>query len=230
MGVNTQQKRIIDIILCLLETGKFPGDEAYGMVTVLHDKAGITYGKHQSTDRADSLDKIVLRYLDRHGQYAIALQPYLDQLYRDETVPLDPKNLPPWAIQLKQLLHEAGSDPIMQQVQDEIFDEEYWEPSYRAGIAMGMKLPLTFAVIYDSWVQGAFSTVRRRFPEVPPARGGDEKRWTVAYLRARRAWFEGRSNPLLRNAVYRPDAFLALVNEGNWNLTTPFMVRGREVS
>lgn len=229
MSISSDQKQTIDIILCVLETCKLPSAEAYGMVTVLKDGAGITYGKHQSTDKSDSLDKILWRYIDRKGEYAFSLRSFLDELANNETTKFDPDNLPPWVTQLMELLHQAGSDPIMQQAQDEIFDEEYWEPAFRQGVAMGMKEALTYAVIYDSYIQGSFSTVRRKFSEVPPAKGGKEKVWTQAYLNARAEWLMAHPNKLVQNSVYRVVELKKLITADNWTLETPFTMRGLKV-
>ncbi len=226
MSISSDQKLAIDTILCVLETGHLPSAEAYGMVTVLSDGAGITYGKHQSTDRSNSLDDILWRYTDRKGEYAFALRPFLDELSNNATAKLNPKKLPPWVVQLMDLLHRAGADPIMQRAQDEIFDENYWEPAFRQGVAMGMKEALSYCVIYDSFIQGSFSTVRKKFSEVPPNRGGKERAWTQAYLNHRAEWLLNHKNKLVNNSVYRVEELMKLMNDGNWDLELPLEVRG----
>jgi chitosanase len=228
--INGDQKRVIDEILAVLETGHLRSPAAYSTVALLRDKAGVSYGLHQSTDRSGSLETILWRYLDRKGEYAFALRPYMDELARNETAIIDPKHPPPWVKQLMDLLEQAGADPVMQQCQDEVFDELYWEPAFRQGVSMGLKLPLSYCVVYDSFIHGAFNTVRKLFPEVPPSRGGEEKPWTAAYVHARKEWLANHPNPLLHNTVYRPNTFIDLMAQGNWDLSTPLQVRGQEIT
>jgi len=218
---------VIDEILTILETGHRASSAAYSTVAILDDDAGISYGKHQATDRSGALDAVCWRYVDLQGEYAFALRSYLDELARDETIPIPH---PPWVASLMVLLGQAGKDPIMQKCQDDVFDELYWFPAINQAMAMGLVMPLSAAVVYDSFIQGGFSTVRRRFPEVPPVRGGDEQEWVVAYLNARRTWLAAGKSKSMRNSVYRPDAFLQLIADNNWELKTPLAVRGVTIS
>jgi len=50
--ITAPQKHAIDCIISIFETGRVPTAAAYATCTILPDGAGISYGKHQSTDRA----------------------------------------------------------------------------------------------------------------------------------------------------------------------------------
>ncbi len=48
----------------------------------------------------------------------------------------------------------------MREMQDQFFDEGYWQPAARIAAAMGISTPLGLAVVYDSLIQGSWKTVR----------------------------------------------------------------------
>jgi chitosanase len=222
----TAKKPVIQSILSVFETGKPEGD--YGAVAVLHDGAGISYGLHQVTDRAgQGLDEVVRRYIVADGaRYADELAPYLPRLERDDTAAVDPDNLPAWVVDLMDLLSDAGrQDPVMQRVQDGVFDERYWQPAVDQCVEMQLELPLSWAVVYDSCIHSGPSGVgriRRRFPEGPPSKGGDEQAWVVAYLAARYEWLSTHQNAAVRRSAQRILQLQGLVEAGNWQLDTPF--------
>ncbi len=230
--ISTQEKRVCQSIIQIFETGKLTG--GYGTVALLTDGAGVSYGKHQATDRSNSLDTIIYKYMDRGGVYGSALEPYLDELQGNLTAKVDPNNPPEWIMDLMKLLRQAGeSDPLMGEVQDEAFDEIYWRPAVRHCLDMKLEYPLSYAIVYDSCIHSGplgVSRIRKLFSEVPPARGGDEKKWAESYVRARRAWLAANSNALVRKTVYRMDAFLQIIKEDNWELKTPLVVRGVTIS
>lgn len=229
MPITDKQKWAAQEIVAVFETGKVTSSASYSTCTILKDGAGISYGKHQSTDRADSLDQIVLRYLDAKGQYADEIKPYLSLLTSDATSKVDPSNPPANVKALMDLLKKAGQDPVMQKAQDAVFDDGYWNPAVSQAESMGLVLPLSYAIVYDTCIHsgpGGVAKIRKLFNEVPPARGGDEKAWAKAYVMARREWLASSSNTLVQKTVYRMDAFLALMRDGNWDLVTPFKVRG----
>ena len=116
----------------------------------------------------------------------------------------------------------------MRTVQDEVFTQNYWVPAVNHCTSMGLTLPLSYAVIYDTCIHsgpGGVYKIRRLFPDVPPSLGGYEKKWTSAYIRARRAWLGSSSKPVVRKTVYRMDAFISLIERGAWELEPPFTVR-----
>lgn len=231
--ISPAQKHVIDAILSLNETGKLPSTAAYSTVTVLSDGAGISYGKHQSTDRSGSLDAIIHRYCDKGGPLAAKLTPFFDELAANESAKVNPKALPPWVKDLKVLLAEAGRDPLMQAAQDEVFDENYWTPAVQKCSAMGLVTALAHLAVYDTCIQsgaGRVDALRNTFAAVPPSRGGDGKVWVKAFVEARRKWLQSSTNPLVVKSAYRCDAILGLVSAGNWNLDTPLTYRGVKVT
>jgi chitosanase len=224
--ITSSQKHIIDAIVSIHETGKLPTAAAYSTITVLSDGAGISYGKHQSTDKSGSLDAILHRYCDKGGCLTNQIKPFFDLLAANESTKVDPKNLPAWVRTLKTLLAEAGKDPVMQAAQDEVFDENYWIPATQKCAAMGLVTALSHLAVYDTIIHSGPTRVdrlRSAFAEVPPARGGGEQAWVLAFLQARKKWLQSNSNPLVVNSAYRVDAMLKL--PPNWELTPPFTYR-----
>ena len=228
MTITSDQKRVIDSVLSINETGKLPSPTAYSTVTILKDGAGISYGKHQSTDRSGSLDAIVMRYMDLNGTLSSKLDPYLSKLTANFSAKVDPSNPPSDVKALMKLLSDAGRDPLMQQAQDEIFDEQYWVPALNKGKAMKLELALSYLALYDTCIHSGPSRIdalRKNFPEVPPASGGDEKAWTRAFLNARYAWLRAYPNPLVQRSADRVTAILKIAASDNWELKTPFVYR-----
>ena len=233
MPVTTEQKRVIDCILSIFETGKVPTAASYSTCTILADGAGISYGKHQATDRAGSLDKIVKKSLAEGGTHAVQLQPYVEKLAANGTANTTMVTAPQWAKVLVGLLKEAGKDPKMHAAQDAIFDEDYWLPAVNAAEQIGLKSGLGYAVIYDTCIHsgpGRVASHRAAFAQKSPANGGDEKEWVKAYVAARKVWLLGNSNPLVQRTIYRMETFEKLMVEGNWDLKTPLVIRGVKIA
>jgi chitosanase len=225
MNLKPEQESLIKRILNVFETGTPDGD--YAAISIYpdgpHGMRQITYGRSQTTEFGN-LGELVRRYVDAGGTYAEGLRPYLDDvgdvpLVDDET--------------FKQLLRDAGrNDPVMQQVQDQFFDDRYFDPAMAWADANGFTLPLSALVIYDSFIHsgGILKFLRRRFPEVPPANGGDERAWITAYVRTRHAWLSDHPNPPVRSSRYRTRDLFREIGAGNWDLAAlPFLANGTQV-
>jgi chitosanase len=116
----------------------------------------------------------------------------------------------------------------MHRAQEEVFDRDYFQPAVNHANSAGVTKALSLAVIYDTCIHsgpGGVTMVRNMFAAKSPANGGDEATWVKAYLNARRNWLATHKMTILHGTVYRMDALMALVNEGNWDLKTPFKVR-----
>lgn len=232
MSITTEQKRVIDCVLSIFETGRIPTPAAYSTCAILADGAGISYGKHQSTDRGGALDKIVDLYIQKGGKHADELKQFVPKLALNESAKVDPKNIPSWAKYLIGVLKTAGADPLMQECQDIIFDSNYWAPAVGHATSLGLTSALGHLVIYDTCIHsgpGGVAVIRARFPELPPSKGGDEKAWIQAYVTARRGWLAANKNALVQRAVYRMDSFNEMIKAGNWSLVTPMVVRGVKI-
>jgi chitosanase len=113
-----------------------------------------------------------------------------------------------------------------------VFEEKYLGPAFRWAKEKGFNLPLSFLVIADSYLHSGsmLQFLMAESPEKKPVNGGDEKAWIGAYLRARRKWLAGNSNPVLRTTVYRADCYLAEIERDNWELIqSPIVINGTGV-
>lgn len=124
--------------------------------------------------------------------------------------------------ELKDILVRAGQDPVMIQVQDRYFDEQYWLPAVKFCDAMGFITALALAVTYDSTIHGSLYRIHKRLPP-----NLSEKSWINHYVAARRNWFINHPNQLLRRCTYRMDTFQKLIEAGNYDLHSPVFAHGR---
>lgn len=235
MNLTTEQRHAIDCIVSIFETGRVPTASSYSTCSILDDGAGISYGKHQCTDKAGSLDLVCKRYIELGGQQAEPLKQYMNYLATNQSSNFGSRRetYPTWLVSLINLLKSAGSDLLMQKAQDEVFDTNYWLPAFNHCKQIGITSALGHLVIYDTCIHsgpGRVSSLRQLFPEKSPANGGDEKAWVLAFLNARRNWLAGNSNALVQKTVYRIDAMKAIADSGNWELKLPMTVRNVKIA
>jgi chitosanase len=234
ISYTASQKHVIDCVLAIFETGRVPTAASYSTCSILADGAGISYGKHQCTDKSGSLDLVVKKYIELGGQHAEALKAYLPYLAANTSSTEPPKG--PYKAEttnLINLLKTAGADPKMHEAQDHVFDANYFMPAVNHANNAGVTKALSLLVIYDTCIHsgpGGVTNIRNKFAAKSPANGGDEKEWVKAYINARRAWLLGNANPLVQKTVYRMDAFVALIAADNWDLNTPLTVRGVKIA
>ncbi len=217
------QKKTGQAIVNIFETGKALGD--YGSVTVLAGDTGhLTYGRSQTTLGSGNLARLLKAYCEAEGGLAEKLRPFLSS-FEEKDVSLDTNNA------VRDLLMKAGSDPVMQSLQDAFFDRLYWEPALKSADDNGISLPLGITVIYDSKIHGSFDLVRKRTNEqFAQADTPEEKQWINAYVTARREWLANHPNGLLHKTVYRMDAFRELIDGDKWELQLPLTIRSVVIS
>ena len=222
--ITPTQARTAQAIVNIFETSEVLGD--YGQVTLLKDDPGrLTYGRSQTTLGSGLLARLLQRYCDNAGaRFARRLRPWLPAVIAEEAQ-VDT------ALPLHNLLRACADDPVMREIQDAFFDEEYWRPALAAAQRLGLTAPLSVAVVYDGHVHGSWGLLRDRTREAvgePSAAG--ERRWIAAYVKARREWLATHRLAILRNTVYRMDAFQRLIDQSFWGLALPLVVRGSEIS
>jgi chitosanase len=120
---------------------------------------------------------------------------------------------------------------MMKQAQDEFFDTFYYQRAYQWFEEEGFTLPLSLLVIYDSFVHSGniLPLLRRKFPEMTPKNGGDEKVWITQYTATRHQWLSTHSRPILRKTIYRTFGYQLQIGLDNWDLSERVKMNG-EVS
>jgi chitosanase len=224
MQLTALQKSAAQAIVNIFETGSIRGN--YSDVTLLPGDSGqLTYGRSQTTLASGNLFLLIESYCGQStGSFCAELKPYLTKLQTcDCTLNTD--------MTFRSLLKDAGSDPVMQDVQDAFFDRVYWDPAMRSADALGAQSALGAAIVYDSTVHGSWAQVRdmtrKQFGELKQI---GEVQWMSDYVETRRQWLATYPNPLLHKTVYRMDAFRQIINAGNWKLGLPLVVRGLSIT
>jgi len=208
-----EKKLLIQQILNVFETGTPEGK--YDMLVIyddgVNDSYQVTYGRSQTTEQGN-LRRLIDMYVDTGGDYADDFVPYLDRIGSE---PLSDDEY------FKELLVKAArEDQNMRDTQDRFFDEVYWNPAKEWFDRNEFELPLTMLVAYDSYIHSGWVPMflRKRFIESPPARGGDEKKWTSSYVETRHQWLRYHSKKILRKTVYRTQTFMNEIARDNWDL------------
>ncbi|MDU0457718.1 MAG: chitosanase [Geobacteraceae bacterium] len=226
MNLSAQQKRLCEQIVNVFESGSPLGN--YSAISIYkdgpHNQRQVTYGRSQTTEFGN-LAELLEMYVKAEGIYSEALRPYLDRI---EVTPLADDTL------FLQLLRDAGrKDPLMRQTQDDFFDRRYFIPAVTWADNNGFSLPLSALVIYDSFIHSGsiLNFLRKRFPEYPPAAGGDERTWITQYVDTRQEWLANHENRILRKTVYRTGCFKNEISRDNWDLARlPINANGFEIS
>jgi len=106
-----------------------------------------------------------------------------------------------------------GWIPTLEQAQIFIEDE--------SAAKNGFSLPLSTLVIYDSFIHSGsiLYFLRKRFPEMPPAKGGDEKTWIRQYVDVRQGWLANHQLTILHATIYRTQCFKGEMARDNWDLS-----------
>ncbi|WP_276134562.1 chitosanase [Polluticoccus soli] len=220
-------KNKIEKVINAFETGRADGNYA-GLVKYrdYRDPATriyitqITYGRSQTTEFGN-LKPLIQNYVNSNGTYAAQLKPYVNRIGRKPSLSTD-------TVFCNLLIEAAKNDPIMRDAQDQLFDSYYYLPALGWFNAMGFTLPLSLLVIYDSHIHSGSipDFLRKRFPAVPPVRGGDEKTWIKQYVDTRHEWLRTHPNKILNNTIYRTTCFKKQMQDNNWDLAKPVKANG----
>lgn len=226
MKLSTAQKRIVERVVNVFETGKAEGN--YAAIAIFsdgpHNIRQITYGRSQTTEYGN-LRELVQKYVAAKGIYSQKLKLFAEKV---GSLPLTDNQT------FKDLLKKAGKeDAVMQKAQDEFFEQKYFKPAMKWADAGGLILPLSALVVYDSFIHsgGILWTIRSMFPELLPSAGSNEIEWTTAYVDARHKWLANHPRPIVQKTVYRTQFFKNEIRRGNWTLSKlPLIVNGVKVS
>jgi chitosanase len=175
--ITDDNKRLIERVVNVFETGT--PDGRYDKITIYPDgkdkSLQITYGRSQTTEQGN-LSKLLTMYIDNEGRFAEAFAPYVALIGQQPLVNDDT---------FKGLLRQAAQeDPVMRTTQDTFFDLIYYRPAFQFFDTNAFTFPLSLLVIYDSYIHSGKipDFLRKRFGELPPAKGGDEEKWVTSYV------------------------------------------------
>lgn len=224
-------KRKIESVVNVFETGSVQGH--YNALVKLKDykhpvsgelMVQVTYGRSQTTEFGH-LRALVQDYVDRQGLYSTDFASYVNRIGKMPSLATDD-------FFCKRLQLAGKEDPIMKKCQDDFFDGKYYQPAHNWFSQREFTLPLSLLVIYDSFIHsgGMLQFLRKRFPEVVPAAGGEERKWITQYVNVRHQWLANHSNPLLRNTIYRTNCFLTQIEHSNWDLSQSINAHGHIVN
>lgn len=211
------QTKTIKAIVRIFETGKITPD--YGRIG-WDSNGGISYGICQASRNSGNLAKIVHFYCEhKDARFANQLRNYLVQCDARE------RNLD-FNTAFKAFLTEAGRDPVMAEIQEQFFDENFFIPAFRYAQQIGLYEVLSIAVMYDSTVHGS----RQRLVEKTNTYSGriaaiGEHSWIGDYVFRRRAWLIDCGG-ILAKTIYRMDTFEGLIQAQNWDLDLPITAHG----
>ncbi|GLQ07262.1 chitosanase [Sneathiella chinensis] len=218
------QKKTAQAIVNLFETGAVSGD--YGHVTVASGDAGhLSYGRSQVTLASGNLCSLIENYIQTANcAYGSAFEKYHKPLEKkDFALDFDEG--------FRALLRQAGTDPVMQAVQDRFFDEAFWRPALRSADYISATTALGVAIIYDSRIHGNWHALRDQVIETSGSlESMGEEAWFASYVAHRRNWLATHSNDLLQKTVYRMESFRDLIMDENWSLALPLHIRGVKLS
>lgn len=224
-------KTKIEQVINAFETGSAQGN--YATLVKLKDYTDpvtkalmvqVTFGRSQTTEFGH-LKALVQDYVNSNGTQANVLHPFLDKIGKKPSLAIDD-------IFCNALKTAGKTDPVMKTCQDRLFEAKYYQPAFNWFTQNGFTLPLSMLVIYDSTIHSGsvLSFLRKRFPTVVPASGGNEKDWITNYVNVRHNWLANHSNPILRNTVYRTECFKQQLAHNNWDLSQTINAHGVNIN
>lgn len=223
-SLTATQAQTAKAIVNIFETGSVL--DRYDQVTLIPGDTGhLTYGRSQTTLASGLMHDLLALYAGNGGaRFAKRLAPYLPRTAsRDLALDAD--------ADFANLLRACADDLVMRETQDAFFDLAFWRPATASARALGLTLPLSVAVVYDSRVHGSWAALR----DETNAKDGSvaqlgERGWIQAYVRRRMHWLAQSARADLRATVYRMEAFQRLIDQDRWGLALPLVVRGEEIS
>lgn len=221
-------------ITSIFESGRPEGNPA---AYQNYDAGIVSYGKHQATLASGTLGQVLAAYYAR-SQSAVSrsLQQNYDPRVRTRDQSLRHDN------GFRDLLIQAAAEPAMNEAQDSVFEQQFYQPAVIRARQCNLASPLALAVVYDISIQGGWVQVLGRLANrlgasVVGQNGIDEERWIETFLDEREAWLndiaqaaddrgDHATADALRISTYRPRELRALARAGKYTLEGPFQVRG----
>lgn len=207
-------------------------DIQYDYAENLDDGRGITAGRAGFTSGTGDLLQVVQRYAEQRPTSGLA--GYLAALRAvdgtDSTAGLDAFPAA-WK-------EASDTDPLLNQIQDQVTDELYFDPAMQRAQQLGVRTALGQLILWDTIVQHGGGDDPDGLPaiqnEVVARYGaviqngtatGNEAAWLADFLQVRRAHLLDPADPSTgqawRDSVSRVDALQSMLDTGNLDLRPP---------
>jgi chitosanase len=166
----------------------------------------ISYGLTQNSH----LFEFLTDYVALKSKYSDAFRPYLPKIKQ--------RSLAGDSNFISLLRKAAREDTNYTNLLEGYFDIYYYSKGLSWFLKNGFITPLGLACCQDSFLNSGsvLDFLRKRFPASP--KDGDKVFWTQ-YMTARKNWLKNHSDPVLRALWTRPQFYLDLINEGDWDLS-----------
>jgi chitosanase len=205
----------------------------YACVEVLGDGRGVTAGRIGFTSATGDLLLLVQRLTAERPTNSLARYlPRLNELAasRSNSIASLEGIAVAWQREAKQV--------DMRAIQDALYDELYWQPSFRLALKLKITSALGIAILGDSMVQhgdgddpdGVFAIAARTTKRSGGTPGAQisEAQWLRTFLSMRRADLAHAYDPDTREvwaaSVTRVDVLRQLLDDGKWDLNTALVI------
>lgn len=178
------------------------------------NESELSYGWLQAYLGA-SLYELIALYRENRGQYAAQFEPYMPQLQARTRALLYDENL-------KQLLRDAGNDPIMHKTQWDFFHIMYLNPAFKVAKLRDWKLPISYLALADSFIHNGMDRTVGYFDKFQAS--GNEYNDLMSFLNVELADIRARGKEESRALAY----IQALQSDPM--LAQPFMVRNTSIA
>ncbi|WP_309891849.1 N-acetylmuramoyl-L-alanine amidase [Archangium sp.] len=190
-------------------TGAFEGGRATSYQN--EDSGIVSYGKHQATLSSGTLGTILAKYVKRSTNPAAQrLAGFMDRVNRkDSSLRKDAG--------FKQALLDAGADPVMSVIQDEVFAQKYWPTAEQGTQSDKLKSPLALAMYYDTNIQGGLAAVRTATAKAMKGKPFSELAYLTEFNRQRDLRLQGLAEDKRSAARYKwGEEKEQLLNDAKW--------------
>jgi len=227
-------------ITSVFESGRPEGNPA----AYQNSDAGIiSYGKHQATLQSGTLQRVIDAYLLRSDSAtSLAIQQeYAARIAAgDASLRNDQR--------LRELLIAAASEQAMEDAQDDVFEQRFYQPAITQARLHNLGSPLALACLYDTQIQGGLFTL---LPQTKDQLGGivadtgsggpiNEQTFIATFLDLREARLfrladdaDVRGSHVqaqaLRTSTFRVEEYRKLLQANNLALEGELNIRGRAV-
>jgi len=235
-SLTPEQKLRADQLTSLFENGKT--DIQYDYIENLDDGRGYTAGKAGFTTADGDLYVVVKLYLTRFTESRLAKYlPTLKDLAEKGSSKVS--KLKGFADDWKKT---ADENVAFRDAQDEVTDKLYYFPALKLAQDNGVVSALGRAFFYDTIIQhgegddpdsiGALIDKTSKNMHGSPKDGVDESKWLTEMINVRKADLknpdDSSTQDVWKQSTGRCDVFMAILKDGNMDLTGPIKIKTKE--